>query len=410
MIHPDTVIIFLYNRFFDPLIQGNFWLYINDYLQDPASPVRFHLVTYEDPKFPMTPAQQEQAAAWQRQGLQWTRLQWHQGTGIGSKVADIGSGLQAVAQLRLRGLRHIVTLGSVAGTFAYMYARLLGMRLFLYQFEPHSEYAIDNGMWSAGSAVYKVSHYLERKAAQFATSIASGTRFMQRRVQDVWHVKGRFFKIATVANDRKFLFNSAERAAMRARLGLTDDQWVLFYPGKFGSLYYTDETAWMFRWLHELEPRLHFLIVTPHTDDEIVAIFNRAGVARAHYTIAHSDYPEIHSYFFAADFAVIAVPPGPSKQFISNIKVGEYLCAGLPYLITKGVSEDYLVATEKDVGVVVDDFREADIKAAWPEIKRFLEMPADERRAHCRQVGLGYRGFDSLNPVFKAALSHLVKS
>ena len=407
MTHPNAVIIFLYNRFFDPLIQGNFWLYINDYLQDPASPVRFHLITYEDPKFPLTPAQQAQTAAWQRQGLQWTRLQWHQGTGIGSKVADIGSGLRAVARLRLRGLRHIVTLGSVAGTFAYLYARLLGMKLFLYQFEPHSEYAIDNGMWSESSAVYKVSHYLERKAAQFAVAIASGTRFMQERLEKVWAVKGRFFKIATVANDKKFIFDPQLRQDTREQLGLRPEQWVLFYPGKFGSLYYKEETAWMYRWLHDLEPRLHFLIVTPHTDEEVHAIFDAAAVPRDSYTIAHSDYPDIHRYFFAADFAIIAVPPGPSKKFISNIKVGEYLCAGLPYLITKGVSEDYLVATEKGVGVVVDDFREADVKKAWPGIKRFLEMDPEVRREHCRAVGLDYRGFASLNTRFKAAIEHL---
>jgi hypothetical protein len=404
---PTPVVIFLYNRFFDPLIQGNFWLYINDFLQDSANPVRFHLITYEDPKFPLTPAQQAQAEAWQRQGLQWTRLQWHQGTGIGSKVADIGAGLRAVARLRLRGLRHIVTLGSVAGTFAYLYARLLRMRLFLYQFEPHSEYAIDNGMWSAGSAVYKVSHFLERRAAAFAVAIASGTRFMQQRLEKEWQVKGRFFKIATVANDRKFVFDPQVRDDMRRQLGLRPDQWVLFYPGKFGSLYYRAETAWMYRWLHALEPRLHFLIVTPHTDEEVHAIFAEAGVPQGSYTVAHSDYPDIHRYFFAADFAVIAVPPGPSKKFISNIKVGEYLCAGLPYLITRGVSEDYLVADEKGVGVVVDDFREEDIKAALPAIQRFLQMDTDARRAHCRAVGLDYRGFAALNPVFKAAIGHL---
>ena len=409
MTQPKTVIIFLYNRFFDPLIQGNFWLYIDDYLKDAARPVHFHLVTYEDPRFPLTKTQQEQAAVWRAQGLEWTRLQWHQGTGIGSKVADIWSGFTAVMQLRLKGFRHIVTLGSVAGTFAYMYARVLGMRLFLYQFEPHSEYAIDNGMWSATSMVYKVSHFLERRAAEFAVAIASGTRFMQDRLEKEWKVKGRFFKIATVANDKKFIFDAQLRKDTREQLGLRPDQWVLFYPGKFGSLYYKEELAWMYRWLHELEPRLHFLIVTPHADREVHAIFDSASVPRDTYTIAHSDYPDIHRFFFAADFAVIAVPPGPSKKFISNIKVGEYLCAGLPYLITKGVSEDYLVATEKDVGVVVDDFREADINAAWPAIKRFLEADPNARRAHCRSVGQDYRGFDSLNPVFKAAMTHLIE-
>ena len=404
------VCIFLYNRFFDPLIQGNFWLYIDDYLQDPNNVISFHLITYEDPRFLPTPAQELLFESWRQRGLEWTQLQWHPGTGTSNKLADIWVGFLAMLKLRIQGYRHIVTLGSVAGAYAYLYGRLLGMRLFLYQFEPHSEYAIDNGMWSEKSLVYKVAHFLERRAAGFASVIASGTRFMQQRLEKDWRVAGRFFKIATVANDRKFTFNQGERDQMRERLGLRDDQWVLFYPGKFGSLYYSDETAWMYRWLHELEPRLHFLIVTPHTDGEINTIFDRVGLTRTSYTICHSDYVDIHAYFFAADFGVIAVPPGPSKLFISNIKVGEYLCAGLPFLITRGVSEDYLVAEEKDVGVVVNDFCESDIKAAWPDIKRYLQMNPEVRRNHCREVGLGYRGFETLNPIFKSAIMHLITS
>lgn len=402
------VIIFLYNRFFDPLIQGNFWLYIDDYLKNPAGGIDFHLITYEDERFPLTTQQKALTVRWQRQGLGWTSLAWHPGTGMKNKIADLWCGGLAVLKLRLHGYRHIVTLGSVAGTFAYLYARLLFMKLFLYQFEPHSEYAVDNGMWPEHSLVCRASRLLERKAVQFATSIASGTRFMQERLVQVWRAQGCFFKIPTVANDQKFLFKQAERNSMRVELGLSYEQWVLFYPGKFGSLYYTDETALMFRWLNELEPRLHFLIVTPHTDEEIHTIFDRALVPRKAYSVRHSDYSDIHPYFFAADFAVIAVPPGPSKKFVSNIKVGEYLCAGLPFLITRGVSEDYLVATEQDVGVVVDDFCEANIKAAWPEIRRFLEMDPSLRRNHCRAVGLDYRGFVKLNPVFKAAMEHLV--
>jgi hypothetical protein len=403
------VVIFLYNRFFDALIQGNFWLYIDDYLKDPGNRIKFHLVTYEDSEFPLTQEQKDKVAAWQQQGLTWTRLSWHRGTGIKCKMQDIWSGWWAVLALRLTGYKYIVTLGSVAGTYAYLYARLLFMKLFLYQYEPHSECAIDNGMWSEKSLVYKVSHYLEYKAARFATTIASGTRFMEARLRDTWRVKGQFFKIATVANDKKFIFNPEERKTVRHRLGIADDQPVLFYPGKFGGLYYTGETAWMFRWLHELEPNLHFLIVTPHTDEEIHNIFDSANVNRNDYTICHSEYVDIHQYFFAADFAVIAVPPGPSKQFISNIKVGEYLCAGLPFLITKGVSEDYLVATEQQVGVVVEDFNESEIKAAWPEIERYLKMDPGQRREHCRQVGLGYRGFGALNPVFKSAIKNLTE-
>jgi hypothetical protein len=403
----SKVVIYLYNRLFDPLIQGNFWLYINDYLNSSNSNIIFHVITYEDKRHPLTADQRAKVADWKSKGLSWTALDWHPGTGFRQKVADMFSGFRALFKMRARGYRNVVTLGSVAGTFAYVATAPLQMRLFLYQFEPHSEYAVDNGMWPANSLQTRIARLLERLAARYATVIASGTRAMEERVKTVWSSKAAFVQIATVANDRKFIFDPEIRRSVRAELDIQEDQHVLFYPGKFEGLYYGDETAWMFRWLLDEEPRLHFLIITPHDFDEVHARFIKAGVSRSAYSVLHSDYSDIHRYFFASDFAVIAVPPGPSKKFISNIKVGEYLCAGLPYLITRGVSEDYRFAEENDVGVVVNDFTEAEIKSAWPAIRSYLERDRGDLRAHCRMKGLGYRGFDTLNPRFKQAMSIL---
>jgi len=401
------VIIFLYNRLFDPLIQSNFWLYIKDFLEDENNPYQFYLITYENPAFPLTDEHNRLVAEWKEKGLEWSTLQWHQGSSLKNKFIDLFNGFKLVAKLRMQGYNHIMTLGSVAGTYAYTYAFPLRMKLFLYQFEPHSEYAIDNGMWSKESLQYKISHYLERKAAQYATTIASGTVFMQERVQNIWNSRADFIKIPTVAHDQKFIFNEKDRKETREKLGIGEDKWVLYYPGKFGDLYYKEAFAWMYKWLNEEEPRLHMLIVTPHTDEEVKALFDGAGVSAWDYTITHSDYENIHKYASASDFAIISVPPGPSKKFISNIKVGEYLCNGLPFLITRGVSEDYIYAEEKDVGVVVDDFIESEVKNAWPEIKEYLTRDPYELRKHCREVGLDYRGFNVLNKKFKEALASL---
>ena len=402
------IIIYLYNRLFDPLIQGNFWLYIDDLLKEKEYNLVFHVVTYEDNRFPLTPEQELQVIKWKQQGLAWTALRWHPGIGMKQKVADILAGFRVVTRLRVCGYQRIISLGSVAGTFAYLYASLLNQRLFLYQYEPHSEYAVDNGMWLADSVQTRISRILERRAARFATVITSGTCFMEERVKQVWQSRTIFIKLPTVANDRKFVFDSSLRAEVREQLGLSEEQNVLFYPGKFEGLYYGDETTWMFRWLLDEDPKLFFLIVTPHNDSEVIARFDRAGVPSKNYAICHSGYADIDRYFFAADFAVIAVPPGPSKKFISNIKVGEYLLAGLPYLITRGVSEDYLFAEENDVGVVVNDFSESEIRIAWPKILKYLKKDPEVRRTHCRKKGLSYRGFDILNPKFRRAIDILV--
>lgn len=402
------VVIFLYNRLFDPLIQSNFWLYILDYLNDSNRNVEFHVVSYENPEFPLSPEQEKLVQEWQNLGMEWSTLTWHPGMGPREKLADIWNGLRLVARLRFSGIRHILTLGSVAGTFAYIFARLLSMRLYLYQFEPHSELSRDTGAWRSDSLQFKVSSFLERRAARFATVIASGTKFMRQRVKEEWAAKGRFIKIPTVANDTKFHFDAEIRDDVRADLGLKEENKVIYFPGKFHGLYYGVETAWMFRWLLDCEPSLRMLVVTPHDDEEVFALFDEANVPRDCYFVRHSTYDDIHRYCFAGDMGLITIPPGPSQFFRSSIKVGEYLCAGIPFLTPYGVSEDFLYATEKKVGVVVQEFSEDEIKSAWPRIKHYFDMDVEKLRIHCREVGLDYRGFEALNPKFRQAVDTLI--
>lgn len=402
------VTIYFYNRLFDPLIQGNFWIFIDDYLKNNPEGFEFHLVTYEDSRLPLTTDQREMVLEMQRRGVAWTPLQWHPGSSILNKVADIMAGFRAIFVLRCKGFRHLIAYGSVAGSFCYLYSRFFRLKLFLYSYEPHSEYLVDNKMLLPSSMQYNILHWLERKAANFSTIISSGTRFMQKRLENEWKVKAKFFKIPSVTDCKKFSFDPVARTEVRMDLNLTAEARVLFYPGKFGSLYYNTEIALMFRWLLDENPALHFLILTPQPVDEITDLFREAGVPSSSFTIRKSDYGEVQRYFSAADFGLIAVPAGPSKRFISNIKVGEYLCSGLPFLITRGVSEDCLVAEEQDVGVVVNDFNESEIRDAWPKIKVFLEMDAGYRRERCMTVGRDYRGFESLNPIFRAAMTEFI--
>jgi hypothetical protein len=407
MTQPTPIVIFLYNRLFDPLIQGNFWLYIRDYLNDPASPVRFHVVTFEDANHPLTTEQRSLVEEWKGKGLEWTPLTWHAGMSLVRKAIDILSGFRTMAGLRFEGYRHVVALGSVAGAFAYMCAQVLQMRLFLYQYEPHSEVSRDAGAWSETSPQYRLARYFERKSAEYAHVIASGTRFMGERLKKEWGVRADFFRIPTVVNEDKFHYDEIIANKMQDELGLTCDQPVLFYTGKFGGLYYSIEIACAFAWLREYDPRLHFLIVTPNDDAYVKSLFDEAGVAPEHYTICHSSYDDIERFYFVGDMGLITIPPGPGQKFRSSIKVGEYLCSGMPFLTPAGVSEDYIHATEQGVGVVVTDYSEAAIRGAWPEIAAYLDMDRTERRNRCRRFGIAYRGFSSLNPIFRAAIDAL---
>jgi len=406
--HSPKVILFLYNRLFDQVNQSNFWLYIKDYLINDRYAYKFHVVTYENSKLPLTTEQLELLNEWKDKGLKWTPLKWHQGTQLWKKLLDMTKGLFVVSGLRIKGYKHIVTLASVAGGFAYVYSKILRLKLFMYSFEPHSEYGVDNGMWTQSSRQYKITSYLEKKSAHFATVVASGTRFMEYRIKEEWKSNANFIKLPTVVDDQKFRYNEFDRKKIRKLLNISEGKQLLYYPGKFGNLYYSaSQFACMFKWIREEDSGIHLLVVTPQDIQEVKKLFDEAGVNSTDYTITQCEYTDIQKFHSASDFAIISVPPGPSKKFISNIKVGEYLCAGLPFLITHGVSEDYIYANEKQVGVVVKDFTKDEVKKAYPKIKTFLDTDKKKLRQHCREVGTEYRGFKKLNDSFKKAMQIL---
>ena len=61
-------------------------------------------MSYEDSRYPLTKEQQILLKQWQKQGLEWTPLKWHQGKELSKKFLDLFSGFLIVAKLRFTRL------------------------------------------------------------------------------------------------------------------------------------------------------------------------------------------------------------------------------------------------------------------------------------------------------------------
>ena len=405
--YSPKIIIYLYNRLYDPLIQSNLFLYIREIAK--TERFQFALITYENPNIPLEPHQQkevdEKFGDW---GIHWKPLVWLSGQSLSRKSKNLIEGYKVIRSLKKQGYKSIISLGTVAGSFAYIYARWFNMRLYLYQYEPHSEYTLDVGYWNERSIGFKFLNRLEKKSALFAHVISSGTRHMEERLIN-WNIKGAFFKIPSVVNQEKFKYLKENRELIRNKYGIPSSDKVILYAGKFGGLYFYKENPLMFAYLRKHLPDFHVLIVTLNDIEEIRNLFSEHGLSEKT-TITSSSYDDIDKYLCAADFGIVSVESGPSKKFVSNIKVGEYLSCGLPYLICRGISEDDWYAENKEVGVVVKDFSESEIDKAFPQIKTYLDEDPDNLKQRCRKIGVEYRGFQNLYPRFVKALETLTNS
>lgn len=405
----SKTIVYLYNSLFDPLIQSNIFLYIRKIASDVNNSTEFAIITFEDPANRASP---EEEANWKNKlkniNIHWYPCSWNKGTSLILKAFDFIKSFTIILILRLKGYNNIISLASVAGAFCYIYSRTLFIKHYLYQYEPHSEFEVDAGRYSQNSLKYILLNFLEKKSAYNAKVISTGTSNMIDRLNG-WGVSAKIFKIPSVVDEIKFNYSETNRLYIRNQYNISEKAIVLLYPGKFGGLYYNREIAIFFSELLGLDKNLYALIVTPDNQSSIQKMFIDEGVPSDRSTITHAGYNDIDKFYSASDIGVIAIPPSPSQQFRSPIKVGEFLSSGIPYIICKGVSEDDKFAVKNNVGIVTPDFSREKVREVYPLIKKIAQEDKAIQRERCRKCGIEYRGFNKLSRIFEEALNYLQK-
>lgn len=408
------VIIFVYNSSGDPLVQGGFQQFLLHATHQQPD-LRLHIITYEQENYAFSPAQQEaQRVRWQAANIEWYPLNWHSGRLMPlKKFYDFFLGFLLCLRLRATvGAHSIMAFGTLAGGISLFIAKVLRLRYYVYQYEPHSEFMLDCNVWAPTSFAYRSLHALEVLSTRHADILSTGTRHMMTRLKNEGS-PAQLYLLPSCVDEERIQFSPEGRVQVRARYGFRDEQPVFLYLGKFGSLYYEQEVPDFFAVLRQQIPATgssgapHLFVVTPDAPDYVAALMQQAGLPESSYTITRSKFEEVPAYISAADFGLVAVPPTPAQRFRSPIKVGEYLCCGLPYLTCRGVSEDDRIAEEYNVGVVVTEFSAAEAGRVSPRIAAFLAEDDHTLRMRCRQAGVTYRGLGQYLSVADEIFSQL---
>jgi hypothetical protein len=119
-------------------------------------------------------------------------------------------------------------------------------------------------------------------------------------------------------------------------------------------------------------------------------------------------YEEVKDYISSADIGLSGVPPTPAQKYRSPTKVAEYLLCGLPYITCKGVSEDDIYASEKNVGVVLESFNRKDVIEKLNDINVILSEEKESLRSRCRKVGIDYRGKSNVDKLLKEIFNEII--
>ncbi|HRH38269.1 MAG TPA: hypothetical protein PK760_07985, partial [Flavobacteriales bacterium] len=287
--------------------------------------------------------------------------------------------------------RWLVGYLSYGGSYATVAKRLGLGKSMVVCFEPHSRYMVEMGKWGPTALRTRIAAWFERMQMRHASAAIVPTKAGMDLARS-WNVTGRLLEQGITIDVAAARHDATARIRIRNahRWG---DRNVLAYVGKFGGIYHTAEQYIRFmEGMCAEDEGLHFLIITQQEWlDRLGPMVVRSGLSDRVTMMPPVPNAELHQVLSAADVGVVAIPPTPSQAFRTPVKSAHYWAAGLPLLIPHGVSDDAVICSEHNVGIVVPDLPMTDATVTIEQLRMLLNDDRDSLRARCMEVAYRYR-------------------
>lgn len=403
---PKHVIIYSFQGITDPLLKGLMLEYLLRYNAEPGDMV-FHLISHEQREI-SSHEKEEITRSLNSKHIFWYPVRYKGGNLLLlKKVFNFLETFFIVAKIRSRYKpKVIVGFLALAGGFSYLLAKWFRMSLVVFCFEPHSEYMLDFGIWKKNSVAYKLLHHYERKQLEYASQLVVPNNFALKMAEAINPDSKKYVVPISVDTDL-FRFSEKGRHDIREKIS-AGNKTVIIYTGKFGGIYYSaDEAAHFFQRLQQVDPDLFFYVITPQ-HEETKKSFAKAGLTAGSFFIsAEVPYNELLLHLSAADIGLLAVPGFPSQKYRTPVKTGIYLSCGLPYIITKGVAEDDIIAEKEKVGIVIGDLRTADVQQLNAAMTELFKEDRQSLRQRCADLAIKERAISNSVEALRKIFSSL---
>jgi glycosyltransferase involved in cell wall biosynthesis len=347
-----AILIFAYYSYKDPIFQSAVLPYFTDFPDKDR--YRFILLTFEQERFQLTAPEQErlkkELAA---QQITWIANRWHSGRfKVLKKVYDLLAGVSQTLRLAKKyKVAAIYSEGFPGAVIAHYVARLTRRPHIVHSFEPHTDYMVESGIWSETNWEARALRRFEGIVGRHAAALLTATQAFI----DKWKGKTRaqLYRVPSCVDLEHFQFTEDGRQRLRAQYGISEREVVVVYLGKLGGMYMEDELFEFFQELNSKrtnDRRVRIMLLSSDAEDKIALLIQQSGIAPDRFIVESLTRNQVPAYLSAADIAISAVRPNPSKRFCSPIKHGEYWACGLPVIIPDGISDDYLLAETYKIG------------------------------------------------------------
>ena len=315
--------------------------------------------------------------------IEWHWLRYHKRISLIATPYDVVTGIRYASLLiKQRRIQLVHARSQVAAAIAVALKKRFGVKMIFDIRGLMAEEYVDAGHWRVGSAAYRLTKAMERRALRASDGVVTLTARIWPLISDWDGLRSRDIihkVVPCCANLERFSFNEEDRDRRRAELNLSN-RLVLTYSGTIGSWYWTAEMIDFFVELIKTHPDAHFLWLTKGDRNYIDNLMGQRKVPAENYTVRAVDPSDVPSYLSASDLAIAFYKPGFSRFATSPVKVSEYLACGLPVVINSGIGDlDELIERER-VGSIINQLNPSEFSKAIDKCELLLQDEAATRK------------------------------
>lgn len=289
-----------------------------------------------------------------------------------------------------------------AAALGYFLSRATNRPLIIDSYEPHAESMVENGTWSRSGLKFKLLFWLEKKQSRKANTVIALTEGMKKYAKKKYNATFKNYHVKPAMVDlNKFKWDIETYHLLREKNNL-NDKLICLYAGKLGGIYLEEEVFDFFKTAYNYwGDKLKIFLLTDKSKSEVTQLVNSKSIPESCIETKFVAFEKIHEYFQLADFAINPVKPVPSKRYCTSIKDGEYWAAGLPVIITKGISDDSDIIDENNIGYVLKELSENEYKLACNKIDSLVKNDKKELRNTIMSIAEKYRNFKVAEEIYK---------
>lgn len=252
---------------------------------------------------------------------------------------------------------------------------------------------VDGGIWDLNNPAFKTVYNFFKKKEKAYLLTADETVSLTYNGRDEiasWDYypakkKDRITVIPCCADLNHFDYNKySKELSIKAGLGIPTENTVVCYLGSVGTWYMMDEMLDYFKVHLQRFPKSTFLWITKDAPELILETAREKGVEE-NIVIKPSERSELPGLLSICDASIFFIKPLFSKKASSPTKMAELLGMGIPLICNTNVGDTDGVVKKEQVGLVVNDFNEAEYTEVVNQFEELIKTPKSDLRSVAKQ-------------------------